>query len=327
MANLRNRNGKWQARVNRKGHLPVTKSFQSKQDAERWARQIECEIDQGSFTSPALAEQTTFKEVIQRYVREVTPSMRSVSEDTIRLNALCRRPISELSMLALTSAQVAKYRDARLKEVSNGTVIRELAYFSSIINHARREWGINIANPVILVKKPSAPASRARTLDENEMARLMAALKPQGRRSKWMLPLVLFALETAMRRGEILALRWNCIDMKNRTAHLELTKNGDSRTVPLSSAAVNILAELPRSIDGRVFPMKAGAVAERFKRVRIRAGIDDIHFHDLRHMAITRMAQKLPNLIELSAVSGHKSLSMLKRYYHPNAADLAKKLG
>ena len=253
--------------------------------------------------------------------------MRSVSEDTLRLNALCRRPICKLSMRALTPGQVAAYRDARLKEVSNGTVIRELSYFSSIINHARREWGINIANPVILVRKPSTPASRSRTLDDNEMARLMAVLKPQGRRSIWMLPLVLFALETAMRRGEILALRWDCIDMKNQTAHLELTKNGESRTVPLSSTAVKILSELPRSIDGRVFPMNAAAVAERFKQVKIRAEIDDLRFHDLRHMAITRMAQKLPNLIELSAVSGHKSLSILKRYYHPNAAELAKKLG
>ena len=188
MATLRNRGSKWQARVVRKGHAPLTKTFQSKQDAMRWARQIESAMDNGSFTSPVLAERTTFKEVVERYMREVTPTMRSISEDTFRLRKLSRHPLCQLNMAALTPARVAEYRDERIQTVSASTVIRELSYFSSIINHARREWGINIINPVQLIRKPAMPPGRNRILNNDETNRLLEALKPTGRRSAWMLP-------------------------------------------------------------------------------------------------------------------------------------------
>ena len=142
----------------------------------------------------------------------------------------------------------------------------------------------------------------------------------------WMLPLVQLALQTAMRRSELLGLRWEHIDLGRRTIYLQLTKNGTSRTVPLSTKAIEILRSMPRSINGRVFPITHEVVSQAFNRARKRAGVQDIRFHDLRHMAITNLAEKLPNLIELSAVSGHKSLAMLKRYYHPNAERLAEKL-
>ena len=130
-----------------------------------------------------------------------------------------------------------------------------------------------------------------------------------------------------MRRGELLSLRWSNIDLKRRTALLETTKNGERRIVPLSSSAVDILNNLPRHIGGEVFPVSACALAAMFDRAVIRASLLDFRFHDLRHTAITDLAKKLPNLLELSAVSGHKSLKMLQRYYHPNAEELAYKLG
>lgn len=327
MATLRNRSGKWQARVVRKGHIPVSKTFQTKQDAERWARQVESDMDKGSFSSPVLAERTTFKEVVERYIKEVTPTMRSLIEDTFRLTKLSKHPLCKLRMAALTPTRIAEYRDERLKTATSGTVIRELSYLSSIINHSRREWGMNIINPVQLVKKPASPPGRCRVLNDTELVRLLDPLKPTGRRSVWMLPVIEFTLATAMRRGELLRLRWSDIDFEKQTAHLAITKNGDSRTVPLSKTAIHILHSLPRSIDGRVFPVNAPAIAAAFIKATKRADISDFHFHDLRHMAITRLAEKLPNLIELSAVSGHKSLAMLKRYYHPDAGVLAQKLG
>jgi integrase len=122
-------------------------------------------------------------------------------------------------------------------------------------------------------------------------------------------------------------LKWANVDLRSRQATLEDTKNGERRVVPLSSAAVAALEGLPRTIDGRLFPMSAYAVAAAFDRALQRAGIDGFRFHDLRHTAITRMAAKLPNLIELAAVSGHRSLKMLSGYYHPNVQDLASKLG
>ncbi len=153
-------------------------------------------MDKGAYTNTVLAERTTFKELIQRYLREVTPTMRSFEADTIRLKAICRRPICNLSMAALTSSKIAEHRDERLKVVSSGTVIRELCYFSSIINHARREWGINIINPVALVRKPASPKGRNRTLSDLEKISLLNSLTPTrlNRRSPWMYPLVEFAL-------------------------------------------------------------------------------------------------------------------------------------
>lgn len=328
MATFRNRHGKWQARVQRKGQQPVSKSFQSKQDAEKWARQLESEIDKGSYTNLVLAERTTFGEVIERYIKEVIIKCRGQLEHTYRLKALARHPIALLRMTALTPIKVAEYRDERLKILAPASVIHELAYFSAIINHARREWGISIINPIPLVKKPPATQGRNRILSEDELSRLYAALTPRVKNANhWMLPLVKFALETAMRRGEILGLRWEYVDLQKRIAFIPLTKNGESRTVPLSSGAIELLRALPIDLKGRVFPLTGRQVSAAMERARVKAKLDDWHFHDLRHMAITRLAEKLPNLIELSAVSGHKSLAMLKRYYHPNPELLAEKLG
>lgn len=130
--------------------------------------------------------------------------------------------------------------------------------------------------------------------------------------------MVKLALETAMHRSELLDIRWEHVDLGRRTIFLQLTKNGASRTVPLSTSAIQILTEMPRNIDGRVFPVTHEVVSQAFNRARKQAGVNDVRFHDLRHMAITRLAERLPNLIELSAVSGHKSLAMLKCYYRPN---------
>lgn len=327
MATFRNRNGRWQARIQIKGHTQLSKTFINKSDAEKWAKQIEVEIQKGSYTNLVLAERTTFAELIERYITEVLPTMRGGKADYIRLKALARRPIAKLNMVSLTPQKIAQHRDERLKEIAPATVIRELSYFSSIITHARKELGININNPVALVAKPKNPQGRSRILNDAETSALFEALGPAGRRSIWMLPLVKLALETAMRRSELLGLRWEHIDLQKRTIFLKLTKNGSSRTVPLSTHAIQILKDMPRNIDGRVFPVTHEVVSQAFSRARKKAGIKDVRFHDLRHMAITKLAEKLPNLIELSAVTGHKSLAMLKRYYHPNPELLAKKIG
>jgi integrase len=327
MASFRQRNGKWQARVIRDGYPDQTKTFQSKADAEKWARALESAIDKGQFVTTTEAHRTTLSDVIARYLVEITPTMKGATEDAIRLKAILRKPIAKWSMANLSAARIAAYRDERLKEVSAGTVIRELAYLSSIINHARREWGINVSNPVQMVRKPQSPQARSRVLTDDEIGKLLHALEPQGRRSHWTKPAVQLALETAMRRGELLSLRWEYIDLQARTAFLPDTKNGESRTVPLSSAAAQVLSELPKHISGAVIPVKFFSLDAAFKRACKRAGLQEVRFHDLRRTAITRMADKLPNVIELAAVSGHKSLMVLKRYYRPAPIDLAKKLG
>ncbi len=327
MASIRNRNGKWAVRVVRKGYPDQYATFGSKQDAERWARHAEAEMDRGTYLSLTEAQRVTLGDVIDRFIKEVLPGMRSAKDDKIRLSALRTKPIAKHSMANLSPARIAAYRDERLKQVKPDTVIRELAFLSSVINHARREWDINTPNPVASVRKPKAGTGRDRVLSTDEEARLLAAIEPTGRRSPWTKPLVVLALETAMRQGELLSLRWQDVDLASRVARLPLTKNGDARTVPLSTKAAETLRQMPRCITGEVFPVKKAALHRVFLRATTRAGLKDFRFHDLRHTAITRMASKLPNVIELSAVTGHRSLSMLKRYYHPAATDLARKLG
>ncbi len=327
MASIRQQGSSWQTRVRRKGYPDITKSFNTRKDAERWARSVETSLDRGTYIDPTEAEKVTLGDLIGRYIKEALPSMKGYVDDSYRLKAIQRRDIAKINMARLSYVQIASYRDERLTKVAPNTVIRELAYLSSVINHARREWGINILNPVQMVKKPQMPKGRDRVITEEELKRLLDQLEPKGRRNVWMKSLVLLALETGMRRGELLRLQWTDISLQKRTATLWETKNGERRIVPLSSKALEVLLFMPRSLSGPMFPLKAAAQEKAFREAVKRAGINDLRFHDLRHSAITRMAKKLPNLIELASVSGHKSLRMLQRYYHPDPLELAMKLG
>ena len=249
MATFRFRSNRWQARVRRLGQPDETRSFPTHQEAERWARSVESEMDRGSYVSYTEAQKTTLGALIQRYITEVLPTMKGAHEDAIRLRAICRRPICKNSIAALTPAKVAEYRDLRLTEVAAGTVVRELAYLSSIINHGRREWGIHANNPVALVRKPTQPKGRDRVLTSTERDCLLAELQPTGRRNVWMLSVVALALETGMRRSELLALRWGDINLERRTATLHMTKNGESGVVPLSISAVQTLTLTATAIE------------------------------------------------------------------------------
>jgi integrase len=175
-----------------------------------------------------------------------------------------------------------------------------------------------------MIKKPSSTKGRDRILNDEELSRLFIQLE---KISPWYKPLVEIALETAMRRGELMSLLWVNVNFDKCIAFLPLTKNGDSRYVPLSMKAIKILKSLPRDIEGRVFPLNKQTVSILFLRAARRAKISDIHFHDLRHMGITRLASIFSNPMEVAAISGHKSLSMLQRYTHIKAEDLVKKIG
>ena len=324
MASFRFRNNRWQARVQRKGQKDLAKSFLNKPDAEKWARSIEIEIDRGTYINTDYAQKTLFKEILQKYLDDVAPHMRSADNQIVRVRKLMKHPIAEVNMAHLSPKHMADYRDERLKEIKPNTVIRELAILSSVINLARREWGLNIINPITMIKKPSSTKGRDRILNDEELARLLIQLE---KISPWYKPLAEFAIETAMRRGELLSLLWANVSFEKSIAFLPLTKNGDSRYIPLSLKAIRILKLLPRDIEGRVFPLNKQTVSILFLRAARRAEVLDIHFHDLRHMAITRLASKFSNPIEIAAISGHKSLSMLKRYTHIKAEDLVQKLG
>lgn len=346
----------WQAKVRVKGFPTRSKTFLYREDAERWARATERELETSGFVDRKEAERQTLKAVLERYRTEVTPLKKSADIESIKIGVLLKDPALPLmSMASLSSAAVAAWRDRRLAMVSGATVNREFNLLSAVINHARREWNIHIENPVTLVRRPEVARSRDRRLSDEEERYLFAALGEAPRRADgtfekaarnpYFVPVFKLALETAMRRGELLSLQWENVDLERRTAHLPDTKNGDARTVPLSSKAVAALKGLPKPHKGPVFPITPMSLRKGFTRgiARARARYEedceesgrtpspaflaDVHFHDTRHEAASRLAEKLSNVLELSAVTGHRDLRMLKRYYHPRAEDLAKKLG
>lgn len=335
MASLRRRSGRWQARVSRKGHGVITKTFLSKEDALKWARSVERTLDLDGVLPRRVASHATVDDLIRRYKSEVLPKLRGAATEVVRLNTISRL-LGHHRAEDLTPQVVARFRDKRLEDVSPSTCLRELQSLSAMLTTACREWQTIAGNPVAGIKKPSPNKARDRRLDASEEARLLDALTPserlpngqwgRGTRNVWLKPLVQLAIETAMRRGELLSLTWEHIDLQERTVFLPTTKNGFARYVPLSSAAVQILERLPRTINGKVFPLTPNAVRHAFNRVRAAAGLDDLHLHDLRHEGASRLSERL-NVLELAALTGHRDLRMLQRYTHPRASELAKKLG
>src|SRR4051812_8771001 len=275
MATIRKLRGRWQAQVRRRGVPPRAKSFDTKTAAERWARDLEAEADRSGWVADTrAAEKTTLKELLTRYCAEVTPAKRGAVSEKARVNSIVRCPIAHRTLAKLTSSDVATYRDERLKSVAPATIVRELNTISHAIEIATREWGLWLPrNPVKLVRRPPVPRGRTRRFKEGVEEVLLSACD-RGR-NRLLKPLIVLAIETGMRRGELLDLCWENVDLKRCVAHLELTKNGDSRDVPLSRRAVETLRQL-NAIDPkseRVFPVTGNAVRLAFEHLRVRAGM------------------------------------------------------
>lgn len=339
MATYRKRLGKWQTRIQRKGVPDLSKTFESKSDAIAWARMIESEMDRGAYLDRTEADRTTLGEVLERYMREISPRKKAGQVEMIRIKRILRvEKICQYSCSILTGKLFAEWRDKRIQEVSGSTVNRELNLISHAINVARKEWGIHIDNPIQMIQRPRHNKPRERRLSPEEQKRLLAELELSSRNDNgtyqtggthnpWIQSIVELALETGMRMGELLALRWQDVELTRRTVKLWDTKNGDNRTIPLTVKATALLSGLVRSIDGRVFPTTREAVKRGFSRAVERATISDLHFHDLRHEAVSRLFEKDLNVMEVASISGHKTLQMLKRYTHLKTDHLLAKIG
>lgn len=339
MATVRARGDRFEVQVRRAGVPQHTRSFAQHREAKAWAVRLESELDQGLAHDRRRVEGTLIDALLERYAREVTPRKKGATVELARIAALRRGPIARFTLGRFNREAAASFRDARLRQVSGSTVNRELNLLGAVFSTARKDWGYEFQNPVHQIRRPKENRPRKRRLSPKEETALFAALTsskrlpdgtyaPGGVRNPWVAPLVLFALETAMRRGELLALRWTDVFLEEQYAHLRDSKNGEERDVPLSTRAVAVLMDLPRiPNDGRVFPTSAEALKQCFERAVVRAGIEDLHFHDLRHEATTRLAMRLGNVLELVSVTGHKTLKMAQTYFHPQASALAKKLG
>lgn len=333
MATIIRRGETWQAKVRRKGYPPISRTFDTKSDAEKWARQIEGEMDRGAFVDRRESDSTTLDMALERYEREVTPRKKGAKQESLRIRAWRRDPLAKFALSNLRGSDLATWRDRRIAAGASPTTVRnDLALISHLFNTAIKEWGLTaLSNPVEKIKMPAPARARDRRLDRekdsdglSEETWLLAACDDGPH---WLGPMVRLALATAMRQGELLALDWRNIDLERKVARLQDTKNGDRRDVPLSSEAIKALNGLPGSRTGKVFSIGTMAVVHAFQRACKRTGINDLRFHDLRHEATTRLFEKGLNPMEAAAVTGHKTLQMLKRYTHLRAEDLAERLG
>jgi integrase len=330
MASFIKRNGSWTARIRKTGHPETTQTFASKASALEWSQRVESNPEE--FLSEQVSadhQLKTLGDLLRRYGAEVTPRKKGRDKEKYRIRVLERSSLSGVSLKVLRSHHVTRFREDRLKEVSSGTVLKDLGLLSTVINTGRTEWGLeNVlrTNPVSLISKPKAPRPRDRRLESGELERLLSACASPN---PWFRSVVLFAIETGMRRGEILSLTWEHVHLDKRYVHLPDTKNGESRDVPLSPQALELLRELPRNIRGDqvVFPLHYEALKSAWRRACSRAGISNLRFHDLRHEATSRFFEKGLNVMEVAAITGHKDLRMLQRYTHLRAEDLALKLG
>lgn len=325
MATISKRANGWFVQIRRKGYDPEYRTFATKAEGQKWAREREARIDSGNEpTSRRALKATTLGDLVRRYMVEITPAKASAETERLRLSKLLKAPLCDISLGDLTTAPIAAYRDVRATQVKPGTIARELSLLHNIIEVARRDWSIGITvNPVAQVRRLPIKNARDRRLEPGELARLKQALKTT--RNKLIEPAILLAIYTGLRRGELLNLKWSDIDLQRRTAHIPHTKTGYARTIPLTDDSLAVLEALPRT-DARSLPMSALALRLAWNRVRERAGMPDLRFHDLRHEAISRFAELGLSTVELSAISGHRDTRMLLRYTHLRPVELARKL-
>jgi integrase len=310
MATYRKRGQKWQARIQRQDGPPQAKTFLTLQDAKLWARKIEREYDLSLNDLPP--KLITLKEALLRYLDEVTPLKKRARIETYRIQAWLKTVLSFKLITQIKTQDLALWRDGMIKKGYQPNTIRlHLAVLSHLFTIAKSEWGFEqLRNPVINLSRPRLPASKdIRITDDN------IELIIKNTQSPYLPKLIYLALYSAMRRSELIKLRWEHIDWQRNIIHICDTKNGDNRKIPLFDSIKTILQPMIKE-SGQVFPIQEQAITVAFKRAVGRSRLNDITFHTLRHEAITRLFEQGYTIPKVAVISGHKSWGMLRRYTH-----------
>lgn len=307
----------WRARVRVKGFRDMTRSFDTRQEAETWAKRVEAQLFAGVDTVPDLSSELTLGEALDKYKEEETPHKKGSVQEIRRIEAWKQHPLAKLKLSLLTPQHFIAYRNERLKKVKKNTVRLDLSLISSLFKVAADEWGMPyLKNPVSL-RKLSVSKGRDRRLNDEEAARFERELLKC--RNLIVRLIVAFAMHTAARQGELLRLRREDVNLKRRTVIFRDTKNGDDRAVPLSRDAFVIIEGLLNHHDDElVFPITRDALVSAWRRILERAEIENFRFHDLRHEGTTRLFERGPTTMEVQKITGHKTLSMLVRYTQMN---------
>ena len=334
--------GTWKALIRKNGWPTTSKTFRTKRDASDWSRRVEDEMVRGVYIQRTASERMTLEQALKRYLAEVSPTKApKTAQSEIGSAKKLIEKLGSYSLAALSAEVISEYRDKRLAErtrrktpVSNNTVRLELALLSHLFNTAIREWGVGLSgNPLLNIRKPSPGAGRDRRLSASEEARLYAAV--DAHTNPFLGWIVRIAVETGMRSSEITGLRRNQVDIARRIVRLDDTKNGSSRLVPLSREATTVFR---KALDHPIRPLDTDLIffgepgrdgkrrpyvfSKRWRALRAELGMSDLRFHDLRHEAVSRFVEAGLSDMQVSAISGHKSMQMLRRYTHLRAEDL-----
>ena len=298
------------------GWRSFTKSFSKKSDAVSWIDELEHKLRSASLPDVNIDTKVTLGELLLKYAEEISPTHKGCVPETCRLKSIARKWIGELGIRYLTKQHFIQYRDDRLKVVKGGSVVSELALIKRVLDTSVKKWGYGIPyNPIKDIEFPKGSTARTRRLISDEKERLLTAALSQ--RNIYIASIIEFAIETGMRRSEILKLRWCDVDLENGFASLYDTKNGEDRRAPLTRMCVEVLKTVPQN-DKQVFPISATCLRLAWNRARNKAGISDLRFHDLRHEAVSRFFEMGMSVPEVALISGHKDVRQLFRYTHLN---------
>jgi integrase len=306
-----------------------TSTHDTLKDAQIWRDRVkanqELDVDKREIKKSRItqreAKSFSVRQALERYAREVTPAKKGAVVELTRINKAKKTALASKSMYLVTPDDALTF----LEEIGGSE--NNKRKYASLISHlyktARQQWRMEVRNPVAgEIKLPSNGKPRDRRLQGKEASLLLKHLSGETR------AIFELAIETGMRRSEMLSLEWRNVNLKKSIVILKDTKNGDSRAVPLSSTAIRVINGLQQGIgSGQVFTITRSQLRDSWEAARNAAGIPDIRLHDLRHEAASRLFEKGLNVMEAASVTGHKTLSMLKRYTHLNPSDIAKKLG
>lgn len=311
MATFRKRNNRWQVQVRSRQHGSISKSFFKKADAQVWAIEQERLMQIGEWHKDHQPNVSIF-DLLTKYQKEVTPTKRAHQREVRRIDRLLSDPIATISLNEFSSADAVTFRDRRLADGVRATEY-DLVILRHAWNLAVKEWEWKIrTNPFSLIRFPKPSAPRQRRLHDHEYQ----IIKQESKTRTWYLwPIICLAIETGMRKSELLKLRWEDIYFDTRQLSVSRGKNGQGRVIPLTQLALDLLSEIPKT-HGAVFPVSENALRLSWDRLLIAVDIKNLKFHDLRHEALSRLFEKGLNVPEVAMISGHKTVSQLFRYVH-----------
>jgi len=315
-------NKRWKATIRKAGFKSRSKTFDKFKEAQQWVKQNESSLEKAGAESLR-----TLAEVLKKYADEEAARYRSPRTMHTTLRSLGTH-LPNISFPEITSQHIAHFRDKRLSAgTSPSTIRKELNLLSKVYDVAQKEWLYPVANRVREVRRPSEAPARTRRPSKAELAAIQAECIRSNNPAIWLM--VELAIETGMRQGELLGINVDDVDLKSRTIHLALTKNGSARDVPLSEKAFSLISnKLEETATSKLFSnwQSGDGFRSTFRRVCHRAGVSGLRFHDLRHEAASRLFEKGLNQFQVAAITGHKSLQSLQRYTHLRARDLVNLL-